>query len=270
MPYAVRADQRSKILLYLGEQSAAEGLRTLCVDRLVGKGVYRQIGDGYEPSELEALSDPEAILDAALEAKAKGIGRWRFRAWFGEEQTAPECRFETVSDTPSEIKAPDSSGAAMRDLASQLRQNADMMGNRLEGTLDKLGANQSSFLEAVLGLTQREAANVGQRDAALLTISVELATTRAENKRLEDEIERIKADNAAGFVTALLGRVPPEAMGAAVVGLTGVVAELAKVGVEWVRARSGQPQGVLPAPQDPAPGGSPGMAASTEPSPVSP
>ena len=256
MSYGIRTDQRQRVVDFLGEHMHAEGIEAIAVDRNAGKASWRQVGDTWSAVELESLGEPEALIDAILDAKARGTGKWRIRAYYSAARQ-PEIRMETVSDAPSVRAAPDSGGAALRDLATVLQRGADNNATRLDAAMDKLTGSSDRLLEVLTGAHVREREIVDKQQAANTTLALAVAQRDAQIEILKMELGRLGAEASTGGFVGFLAKLPPEMAGQIAMGGLGLASALGEAAIAFIRSRSAIPlQSTAAPPQIGAPSAS--------------
>ena len=251
MSYGVRTDQQQRVIDFLAEHMHGEEIGTIAVDRSAGKGSWRQVGDTWSADELEALGEPEALLDAILDSKARGTGKWRIRAYYSAS-VQPEIRMETVSDAPTQRAAPDSGGAALRDLASTLQRGADNNAARLDSAMDKISSGTDKLVEILTAQHVRERTLTDEAAATNTTLAVAVAQRDAQIEILRMEVERLSREDRSAGILGLLTQLPPEVSGQLIMGAVGLAGSLSSAVVEYVQARTRSIVPALPAPA-PAP-----------------
>jgi hypothetical protein len=223
----IRKDQVDKVTAYLADllQDGSEDT-VLNVDRVTNR-TAKTIGDGYTWDEVQSMGTPEAIIDCILDSKATGIAKYRLRRYEGIEpvsgkvRTQPEVRFETTSDHGGGRTEPDSNGAALRDLALQLRLNSDKTADRLGAMMDKNDLVTAKMLEILQTGHRVERETTDEHTSALLAQAAALATAQTDLQWMKRELER---DDGEGWFARMIEKAPSEVVGALLqVGMGAIV-----------------------------------------------
>lgn len=249
MAMHVRPDQALKVQEFLETYVPQLDLVGLAIDRHVGKGQVRQLGETLDRDELDGLGSAEAIVGMLLDYRIRSLGKYTLRADFGvledgTRRTQPRCAFEVVSDVSAPRAAPDSQGAAVRDLAVQVTRSSDLLGTRLDTALDQVRASSSEVLQTVREMATNQLTAERESGGAMLELSVELATKNAEVKILENELRR----HGSGFWAILAEHLPPEGWTALTLSSIQGIARLGSAAIAVLEAKAVQAGGQLPAP----------------------
>lgn len=215
MTVMLRLDQADKVSSWILDNM--DGAERIHLDRRTGPKGFRQVGDGWDREEIESLGTPEAIIGAVLD-RAGGSGSWRLRAYMGQEEdgtvrSQPEVRFETVPTTATRQQAPESTGAAARDLAAQVVRGSDILATRLDGAMERIEAGQGQLLTLLRETHARESATQDQASGVILTQAVALARSELKCEWLEMQLEEARENRGApGALAIIMDKLPPEAM----------------------------------------------------------
>lgn len=221
MLFKIRNDQTSTLTDFLEalvfNDEAPENcpddhqLAGLWVDKIQRGGKRKQLGSGWDPDELGAHDGPRALLATILENAIEVAGVYQLRVEWrppgaSVKPWSRSKRFEVKRDTVPKADRTDDRGAAVRDTAQALANNATRTMDANTSLVSQIARSETRLVDVMRSMYAERSEALDLEQANVIDLMDQLAIARMEAVEARMELRIAEASGGSELlVTAING-----------------------------------------------------------------